>query len=48
MRTYPDLIKGVRGTSNKSHIPEHLAKGILRAKHNVHVNKDGTIRYDAS
>lgn len=45
---YPDLIKGVRGTSNKSHIPEHIAKGILRAKHNVHVNKDGTVRYDAS
>lgn len=46
MKTYPDLIKGVRGTSNKDHIPEHLAKGILRAKHDVHVNKDGTIRYD--
>jgi DNA polymerase II large subunit len=45
---YPDLIKGVRGTMNKEHIPEHPAKGILRAKHNVHVNKDGTIRYDAS
>jgi len=46
MRTYPDLIKGVRGTSNQDHTPEHLAKGILRAKHNVFVNKDGTIRYD--
>lgn len=45
---YPDLIKGVRGTSNRSHIPEHPAKGILRARHDVHVNKDGTIRYDAS
>ncbi len=45
---YPDLIKGVRGTSNSEHIPEHLIKGILRAKHNVHVNKDGTTRYDAS
>ncbi|MBW3023309.1 DNA polymerase II large subunit, partial [Candidatus Woesearchaeota archaeon] len=43
---YPDLIKGVRGTSNKDHIPEHLAKGILRAKHNICVNKDGTTRYD--
>jgi DNA polymerase II large subunit len=43
---YPDLIKGVRGTSNKDHIPEHLAKGILRAKHNIPVNKDGTTRYD--
>jgi len=42
----PALIKGVRGTSNKDHTPEHLAKGILRAKHNVYVNKDGTTRYD--
>ncbi|MBR9692069.1 DNA polymerase II large subunit [Candidatus Woesearchaeota archaeon] len=45
-RTYPDLIKGVRGTSNKDHTPEHLIKGILRAKHSVYVNKDGTTRYD--
>ncbi|MBW2996129.1 DNA polymerase II large subunit [Candidatus Woesearchaeota archaeon] len=45
-RTYPDLIKGVRGTSNKDHTPEHLIKGILRAKHNIYVNKDGTTRYD--
>jgi DNA polymerase II large subunit len=43
---YPDLIKGVRGTSNESHIPEHLTKGILRAKYGVYVNKDGTVRYD--
>lgn len=47
-RTYPDLIKGVRGTSNKDHIPEHLIKGILRAKYGVHVNKEGTVRYDCS
>lgn len=46
--TYPDLIKGVKGTSNREHIPEHLVKGILRAKYNLSVNKDGTIRYDAS
>lgn len=44
--SYPDLIKGVRGTSNKDHIPEHLIKGILRAKYNLGVNKDGTTRYD--
>ena len=47
-KIYPDLIKGVRGTSNKSHIPEHLIKAIIRAKHGVAVNKDGTIRYDCS
>lgn len=45
---FPDLIKGVKGTFNPNHIPEHLMKGILRAKHNVKVNKDGTIRYDCS
>jgi DNA polymerase II large subunit len=45
---FPDLIKGVKGTSNKEHIPEHLSKGILRAKHRLYVNKDGTIRYDCS
>lgn len=47
-KIYPDLIKGVRGTSNKSHIPEHLIKGILRAKWDIAVNKDGTTRYDSS
>ncbi|MBT4351274.1 DNA polymerase II large subunit [archaeon] len=43
---YPDLIKGVKETSNKEHIPENLVKGILRAKNNIYVNKDGTTRYD--
>jgi len=45
-RNMPELIKGVRGTSNKDHVPEHLIKGILRAKHKIFVNKDGTTRYD--
>jgi DNA polymerase II large subunit len=47
-KVYPDLIKGVKGTSNKDHIPEHLLKGFLRAKHDIYVNKDGTTRYDMS
>ncbi|MBN1275200.1 DNA polymerase II large subunit [Candidatus Woesearchaeota archaeon] len=47
-KVYPDLVKGVRGTVGKDHTPEHLLKGILRAKHDVYVNKDGTVRYDAS
>jgi DNA polymerase II large subunit len=47
-KSFPDLIKGVRGTSNREHIPEHLMKGILRAKHDVCVNKEGTVRYDCS
>src|SRR3989344_5093008 len=42
----PELVKGVRGTSNKGHIPESLEKGILRAVHHITVNKDGTTRYD--
>ncbi|MBT5740444.1 DNA polymerase II large subunit [Candidatus Woesearchaeota archaeon] len=45
---HPDLIKGVRGTSNKDHVVEHLSKGILRAKHRIYVNKDGTTRYDCT
>ncbi|MEK6874554.1 MAG: DNA polymerase II large subunit, partial [Nanoarchaeota archaeon] len=45
-KVYPDLIKGVRGLSNKLHITERLEKGILRAKYGIHVNKDGTTRYD--
>ena len=44
----PDLIKGVKGTSSKDHIPEHPLKGILRAKYDIGVNKDGTSRYDAT
>ncbi len=47
-RIHPDLIKGVRGTSNKNHIVEHLAKGILRSKHEIYVNKEGTTRYDCT
>lgn len=45
-RQYPDLIKGVRGMSSVEKIPEHLIKGILRAKYGLGVNKDGTVRYD--
>lgn len=47
-KIYPDLIKGIRGTSNKNHLVEHLSKGILRAKHHIYVNKDGTTRYDGT
>ena len=45
-RTLPDTIKGVIGTISAHKTPEPLEKGILRAKHNVHVFKDGTIRFD--
>ncbi|MEM4703188.1 MAG: DNA polymerase II large subunit [Candidatus Pacearchaeota archaeon] len=44
----PKLVKGVRGTSSQDHIPENLCKGILRATFGLTVNKDGTMRFDAS
>ena len=44
----PVLIKGVRGTSSADHTMENLSKGILRAIFNLQVNKDGTIRFDAT
>jgi len=44
----PLLIKGVRGLSSDERVVEHLSKGILRAMFNLQVNKDGTIRFDAT
>lgn len=44
----PLLIKGVRGVSSEDKMMEHLAKGVLRAKFDLQVNKDGTIRFDAT
>lgn len=44
----PVLIKGVRGVSSENKVVENLAKGILRAKYNLQVNKDGTIRFDVT
>ncbi len=43
--TLPDM-KGVKGLISKEKIPERIEKGLLRAKHNVFVFRDGTIRYD--
>ncbi len=39
-------IKGVKGLMSKYKIPECLEKGILRAKRDLRVYKDGTLRYD--
>mgnify|MGYP001562462801 FL=1 len=44
----PLLIKGVRGTSSEDHVIENLSKGMLRAMFDLQVNKDGTIRFDAT
>jgi DNA polymerase II large subunit len=42
----PDRIKCVKGLISKSRIPENLSKGILRARYDLSVFKDGTLRYD--
>ena len=39
-------IKAVMGMISKTKTPEPLEKGILRAKHEIWVFKDGTTRYD--
>jgi len=44
----PDTVKGVRGLTNETRTPEALEKGLLRAKHDISVFKDGTVRYDAT
>ena len=42
------LIKGVRGISSEDKSVENLSKGVLRALYDLQVNKDGTIRFDAT
>ena len=39
-------IKGVQGMISKNKTPEAMEKGILRAKNDIYVFKDGTIRFD--
>lgn len=43
-----DEIKGVVGMISESKLPEPLEKGILRAKNDVFVFKDATIRHDST
>lgn len=42
----PDIVKGVRGLMSRDKIAEPIGKGLLRAKHNLHIFRDGTIRYE--
>ena len=44
----PKLLKGVKGLTNEDKTPEIIEKGVLRAKHDLSVYKDGTIRFDAT
>jgi DNA polymerase II large subunit len=42
----PNRIKGVQGLVSKNKVPELLEKAVLRARHDLFVYKDGTIRFD--
>jgi DNA polymerase II large subunit len=44
----PSLLKGVKGLVSWLKTPELIEKGILRAKYNLTVFKDGTIRFDCT
>ena len=44
----PKLLKGVKGLTNEDKTPEIVEKGVLRAKYDLSVYKDGTIRFDAT
>jgi len=41
----PD-VKGVQGVISANRTPEMIERGLLRAKHDVNVFKDGTVRFD--
>jgi DNA polymerase II large subunit len=44
----PDIVKGVKGLTNQTKTAEIIEKGLLRAKYDLSVFKDGTIRFDAT
>ena len=44
----PKLLRGVKGLTNEDKTPEIIEKGVLRAKYDLSVYKDGTIRFDAT
>jgi len=44
----PEVVKGVKGLISGSRCPEPLEKGILRARHDLSMFKDGTVRFDAT
>lgn len=45
---FPVSVKCIKDSTSAEKDVENLAKGILRAKYNLSVNKDGTIRIDAT
>jgi DNA polymerase II large subunit len=44
----PDVVKGVKGLTSGGRFAEHLEKGILRARRDLSMFKDGTVRFDAT
>jgi DNA polymerase II large subunit len=44
----PKMLRGVKGLTNEDKTPEIIEKGILRAKYDLSIYKDGTIRFDAT
>ena len=42
----PELVKGVKGLISEQKFAEPIEKGLLRARHGLHVFRDGTIRYE--
>jgi DNA polymerase II large subunit len=45
---FPSVVKGVKGLTNETKTPEIVEKGILRAKYDLSVFKDGTTRFDTT
>ena len=43
---FPERFKGVRRLMNEKRLPEPLSKGLLRARYDLSMFKDGTIRFD--
>jgi DNA polymerase II large subunit len=44
----PKILKGVKGLTNETKTPEIIEKGVLRAKYDLSVYKDGTTRFDTT
>lgn len=42
----PDIVKGVKGLISILKQPEPIEKGILRSQHDLHIFRDGTIRFE--
>ena len=43
---FPDRVKCVKALMNEDRVPEPLEKGLLRARYDLSMFKDGTLRYD--